>query len=201
MKALRVVRWVTAASAAGAVIAGCGPAAGDARSTGPSASPSVLADDTALSAAADEVDEVVRPRYEGWYASTVLDQRRGVLTVYRKPGSALDAAVRARVSGVQLVFEDAAMSEKDMLAAVRRIMADTGYWRDQGIVVTGGGPLEDGSGVRVTTRVGAEEEAVRLTEHYGSPVVVERGIAVAAPASPFTMPPVGPASSAGVTQP
>ncbi|MBV7695006.1 hypothetical protein [Streptomyces sp. TRM70350] len=145
-----------------------------------------MSDDPALSAAADEVDEIVRPRYEDWYAGTVLDHRGGVLTVYRKPGSDLDKAVRSRVSGVKLVFKDAAMSEKSMLAQVREILADTEYWRERDIVITGGGPLNDGSGVGIMTRAGTAAEATRLSKHYDSRVVVERGTAVAGPAEPFT---------------
>lgn len=201
MKPARVVRWPAAAGAVVAVIVGCGTATGGAGPPGPPAPPSVLRDDAALSGAADEVHGIVRSRYEDWYAGTVLDHRRGVLTVYRRPGSGLDEAVRSRVSGVELVFKDAAMSERAMLALVRRIMADAGYWRDRGILVTGAGPLADGSAVAVTTRAGAAEEAVRLSQHYGSRVVVERGSAVAVPAPRLTPPPQGPAASPGVTQP
>ncbi|MFF4835925.1 hypothetical protein [Streptomyces sp. NPDC001315] len=151
-----------------------------------------MSNDPTLSAAADEVDTIVRPRYEDWYASTVLDHRGGVMTVYRKPGSDLDTAVRSRVSGVKLVFKDSALSEMTMLALVRKIMADTGYWRERGIVITGGGPLSDGSGVEMMTQAGTDAEATRLSKHYDSRVVVERGTAVAAPGEQFTPSAQGP---------
>lgn len=175
----------------GAVMVGCGAApsgtsGSDSGSAGPSAPPSVVSNDPTLSAAAAEVDAIVRPRYEDWYASTVLDHRGGVMTVYRKPGSDLDRAVRSRVSGVKLVFKDAAMSEKTMLALTQEILADTEYWRERDIVITGGGPLSDGSGVGITTQAGTAVEATRLSKHYDSRVVVERGTAVGGPAEEFT---------------
>ncbi|WP_157877495.1 hypothetical protein [Streptomyces odonnellii] len=191
MKRWYVVRWLTGVGVMGAVMVGCGTASGgtsqsDPKSAVPSAPPSAVSDDPTLSVAADEVDGIVRSRYEDWYASTVLDHRGGVMTVYRKPGSDLDAAVRSRVSGVKLVFKDAALSEKTMLALVREILADTEYWRERDIVITGGGPLSDGSGVGMTTRAGTEAEATRLSKHYDSRVVVERGTAVAGPGERFT---------------
>ncbi|MCZ4507381.1 hypothetical protein O3Q52_03995 [Streptomyces sp. ActVer] len=108
------------------------------------------------------------------------------MTVYRKPGSDLDAAVRSRVSGLKLVFKDAALSEKAMLALVQEIMADTKYWRERDIVITGGGPLSDGSGVEMMTQAGTDAEATRLSKHYDSRVAVERGTAVGGPAEEFT---------------
>jgi hypothetical protein len=69
----------------------------------------VVSNDPALSAAADEVDKIVHPRYEDWCASTVLDHRGGVVS---------------GVSGVKVVLKDAELSEKTMLALVRKVMAD-----------------------------------------------------------------------------
>ncbi|MER5752526.1 hypothetical protein [Streptomyces sp. NPDC002088] len=140
----------------------------------------------ALAAAADEVDGIVHPRYEKWYAGMVLDHQSRTMTLYRKPGGDLDRQVRSRVSGVKVVFKDAAMSEKEMTTLVKRILADAAYWRGMGIVVTGGGPLRDGSGVSMMTRAGTSQEATRLSRYYDSHVVVERGSAIAPPADRFT---------------
>ena len=161
----------------------------------PTASPAVSGpvDDPALSAAADTVDRIVQASYRDWYAGTVLDHGGSTMTVYRKPGSDLDAAVRRAVPGVAVVFRDAKLSRTEMQALVDRIMADTGYWRDRGVTVNGSGPLEDGSGVSVMTEAGSAREAAELTRHYGQTVVVSAGSAVAVPARPFR-PSSGPAS-------
>ncbi|GLW52028.1 hypothetical protein [Kitasatospora phosalacinea] len=168
-----VVCAVCLSSGGCAEVRGGGPPSAGTASSAP-------AGGAALSRAAEEVDRLVRERFTAWYAGTVLDQGSGTVTVYRKPGSGLDAAVRARATGVVLVLRPAALSREEMLALVRRIIGDAPYWREQGIAVTGGGPLEDGSGVSVMTPTGAPDEAARLTGHYGSKVVVERGSPVPA---------------------
>lgn len=76
----------------------------------------------------------------------------------------------------------------------RRVLAGPGHPRHRGRAA-------GGRAVASTTRVGAEEEAVRLSEHYGSRVVVGRGSAVAVPPPRFTPPPQGPTASAAVTEP
>ncbi|MBP5936714.1 hypothetical protein [Streptomyces acidiscabies] len=191
MKRLYAVRWLTAVGVVGVLITGCGDLSGDAsvskpESASPSGFPSTGTDDPVLSAASDAVDRVVHPRYDDWYTSIVLDHQNRAMTIYRKTGSDMDKAVRSQVPEVKVAFKDAAMSEKDMLALTRKVLADTDYWRRQGVVITGGGPLSDGSGIEVMTQTGAHTEAMRLSEHYDSRIVVERGGATAAPGGRFT---------------
>ncbi|KQV12136.1 MULTISPECIES: hypothetical protein [unclassified Kitasatospora] len=170
-----VDRWVAVVVCAVFLpLAACaGPQSGG--SQGPQAGEAVPMNDAVLSRAADEVDRLARERYTRWYSGMVLDHRSRTMTVYRKPGSDFDDAVRARVTGVSVDLRRADFSDEEMLALVQRVIADTSYWRDRGIVVAGGGPLTDGSGVRVMTAAGDPGEAARLSERYGSRVVVERG--------------------------
>ena len=139
-----------------------------------------------LTSAADAVDRIGRARFAQWYAGTSVDRRAGTLTVHRKPGSSLDRAVRADVSGVKLRFSGAELSEQQMAALVDRIVTDTDYWRQQGIAVKGAGPLPDGSGVSVLTTAGTDEEAARLSRHYNARVVVQPGRPTAGPGPRFS---------------
>lgn len=130
--------------------------------------------DPALDHAATEVDDLVKSKYAQWYAGKVLENASRTMTIYRKPGSDLDQAVRERVSGVQVRFADALLSEREMLDLTERVMADATYWREQGVSVTGAGPQPDGSAVRVMTATGAPEEGERLSRHYRQRIVVTR---------------------------
>ncbi|AXI77204.1 hypothetical protein C7M71_006900 [Peterkaempfera bronchialis] len=132
------------------------------------------------------MDRIGRARFAGWYAGTVVDRRAGTLTVHRKPGSDLDRAVRAGAPGAELRFADAELSEREMAALVDRIVADTAYWRQQGIAVNGAGPLSDGSGVSVLTTAGTEAEAARLSRHYDARIVVRPGRPTAGPGPRFS---------------
>ncbi|RKR87443.1 hypothetical protein BDK92_1719 [Micromonospora pisi] len=157
--------------------AGCAGQAGASNSPGvrEEVMPNTSApNDPALDHAANEVDGLLKSKYAQWYAGKVLENPGRTMIIYRKPGSDLDQAVRELVSGVQVRFADALLSEREMLDLTERVMADATYWREQGVSVTGAGPLPDGSAVRVMTATGAPEEGERLSRHYQQPIVASR---------------------------
>ncbi|MFK3981918.1 hypothetical protein ACI2K4_16270 [Micromonospora sp. NPDC050397] len=156
---------------------GCAGQAGDGNSPGVREevmTSTSAQNDPALDQAANDVDGLLKSKYAQWYAGKVLENPGRTMVIYRKPGSDLDQAVRGLVSGVQVRFVDALLSEREMLALTERVMADATYWREQGVSVTGAGPLPDGSAVRVMTATGASEEGDRLSRHYQQRIVVER---------------------------
>lgn len=136
--------------------------------------------DPVLDRAATEIDGLLRTKYAQWYSGKVLEHSTKTMTIFRKPGSDLDTAVRARVTDVRIRFADARLSEAEMLALTDRIMADIAFWRERGIDVNGAGPMPDGSAVKVRTPTGTKDDADKLERHYQRPIVVERGSAVPA---------------------
>ncbi|MFL6124897.1 hypothetical protein [Actinophytocola sp.] len=156
------------------VSVGCGA---DSAPASPPASTSV-ATDPALLGAADTIGPMLEKTFPDSYAGLSLDHRRHVMTVYRRPDPALDAAVRAKSGQVRVDFRDAKFSLAAMRQLVDRIMADRTYWGTRQVSIQTVAPMPDGSGVRVGTLRGAANESALLSERYGAGTVSVEKISV-----------------------
>jgi hypothetical protein len=150
--------------------------------------PSPLAD--AVRQAAPRVERFCRSRFPDSYATLAVTQDQEGLIVYRRPVSGFDTAVRKEFPRLPISFQDARYSERELTAAVRRIVADIGYWRDRGVEITSVGPAGDGSSVVVTARDPGPAGDL-LSREYGFTVTVQPGGDVVAipPMDPSRLPP------------
>jgi hypothetical protein len=135
-----------------------------------SPAPSGPQNDPAVSDAANRLDALLRQEFGASYAGLVLKHPERTIVIYRKPDTALDERALAEASDVTVELRDARMSLGEMQALVTRVMADTGYWRHQGVTITGAGPKPDGSGIEVMTSTGADDRT-KLTDRYGTDAI------------------------------
>ncbi|MFE4973499.1 hypothetical protein ACFRAR_15460 [Kitasatospora sp. NPDC056651] len=124
--------------------------------------------------AGQAIEELAMSDYPDRYFGTCRDRNTGTLYVMRVPGSDLDAAVTRLAAdwpAVKVAFADAAGSRSQLMALVKRINADVGEWRANGVVIEAATLAIDGTGVVVDTpqwqSAGAEIKA-----RYG-PLVAE----------------------------
>jgi hypothetical protein len=133
-----------------------------------------------LSQQADAVDQApaverfCRSRFPDHYAALAVGEDQQSLIVYRRPLGGFDVAVRQRFPDLAVSFEEARYSERELTAAVQRIVADMGYWRGRGVGIHGVGPAGDGNSVLVTTSDPGPARRL-LSEHYGVAVTVQPG--------------------------
>ncbi|MEW2477199.1 MULTISPECIES: hypothetical protein [Micromonospora] len=130
------------------------------------AAPGAGAQDPELVSAAQVVEAELRQSFEDTFAGLQLDHAANRLIVYRRPDPRLDARVRELAASVTVDLRDAAYSLAAMRRTVDRVVADSGYWAERGITITGAAPRADGSGVSVYTRTGDEAERTALSERY-----------------------------------
>lgn len=173
-------RTAVALSAVCMLAACAGPATSPQGSPETGASPpvSTISNDPALTAAADNVEPLLRTSFADSFAGLVLDHTDHTLIIYRRPVPDLDAAVRQRALAVRVVFRDARYSLRQMQDLATRVMNDAAYWRDRGVTVNGAGPASDGSGVEVMTSDGSSDEQKAMNQRYGAGAVkIVRGAA------------------------
>jgi hypothetical protein len=138
----------------------CGNDADSGGATRPDASTSA-ANPSSL---ADAVDTVGRTRFADQYAGITV--QGATVTVYRRPGSGLDDAVRALPDGSAVRFQDARYSLTQLQPLRERIEADIAYWAGRGITISAVSVPPDGSGVEVTTPQ-ADRARTELPARYG----------------------------------
>jgi len=134
--------------------------------------PSARAD--AVRRAAPAVESFCRSKFPDHYAGLAIGPDQERLIVYRRPVAAFDAAVREKFPRLDISFEDARYSERELTALTHRILADVDYWRERGVVINGVGPAGDGNSVIVRTTDPKPAQRV-LRKRYGSAVNVQRG--------------------------
>jgi hypothetical protein len=123
---------------------------------------------------APTVERFCRSKFPDHYAALAVGKDQESLIVYRRPLDGFDAAVRRQFPHLAISFQDARYSHRELTAAVQRIVADTGYWRERGVEIQGVGPAGDGNSVLVTTSdLGPARKL--LSQHYGLAVTVQPG--------------------------
>jgi hypothetical protein len=127
--------------------------------------------DPVLRIAVATVGPMLEMSFPDTYAGLWPDHQQHVMTVYRRPDPALDAAVRAKIPQVRVVFRDARFPLARLRQVRDHIMADQAYWSRRGISIQVVVPMIDGSGVLVGTLRGAPEEAALLSQRYGPETV------------------------------
>ncbi|ONH32878.1 hypothetical protein [Pseudofrankia asymbiotica] len=114
--------------------------------------------------------EAVGSRHPEQYAGIAVSG--ATLVVYRRPGGDLDAAVRAVVGGVPVVFRDAPHTHQELVALAARIQADAAYWRDHGAPIWSVLPRHDGTGVEVGTPAGDRLKAAVRGRYGDAPIII-----------------------------
>ena len=123
---------------------------------------------------ASTINEVWAGRAESPFAGLVVDQRAGIVTVYRVAGDdAFDADVLSRrAERVTVVLIDATRNLADHQEICRSILGDTELPIDVYVV----GPRRDGTGVDVLAEGDIPTAQSALDRTYGAGVVrIERG--------------------------
>lgn len=120
------------------------------------------------------VDRFCRARFPDHYAALAVEDDQRSLIVYRRPLAGFDAAVRQRFPQVVISFRDARYSERELAAAVQRILADIEYWRERGVEITEVGPAGDGNSVLVKARDPGPARRL-LSQHYDVAITVQPG--------------------------
>jgi hypothetical protein len=161
-----------------AVLVGCGSASGGPAAPAPTTALTTPVNDPTLLDAADTVVPMLEKSFPDTYAGLALDHQQHVMTIYRRPDPALDAAVRARIPQVRVAFRDARFSLPQLRQLRDHIVADTAYWSGRGVSIQTVGAMVDGSGVGVGTLRGAPEEAALLSQRYGTETVTVEKISV-----------------------
>lgn len=157
----------------GTVLVGCGneAAGGQPLPGAPYSSPVPSGGDPAVSAAADRLSPMLKRDFASTFSGLVVDHAARVVYVYRIPDAALDARVRGEVTSVTVELRDGKMNLRDAEALRDRVMADSAYWKRQGIKINGAGPNADGSGVNVMTSEGSAGERDQLVKRYGTDAI------------------------------
>src|SRR6476660_1633002 len=124
--------------------------------------------DPVLLAAARTLDPLLRSSFPDSYAGLELDQPAHRVIVHRVPDPALDAAVAQRDPGGVVELRDANYPLPVLMRLVDQVIADSGYWAQRGVRITGAAPKVDGSGVTVLTAQGGDEVRRMLAERYGA---------------------------------
>lgn len=146
--------------------------------------------DPRVSAAAERVDPMLRRDFAATYGGLVLNHDAHTLVVYRKPDLALDARVHSQVKDVAVELRDARLSLREMRDLVSRVLADSSYWSQRGLMINGAGPKPDGSGIEVMTSTGASGEREELAERYGTDAITVTKMEFIPPiGQPWTPPP------------
>jgi hypothetical protein len=130
--------------------------------------------------AAPAVESFCRSKFPDHYAGLAIAPDQERLIAYRRPVSSFDDAVRQKFPQLDISFEDARYSERELAALTQRILADIDYWRERGVVINGVGPAGDGNSVIVQTTNPQPAWKV-LRERYGSAVNVQRGDPILVP--------------------
>jgi hypothetical protein len=92
-------------------------------------------------AAAQAIEQYARQNFPEVFAGVAVDAASpDRLAVYRRPSSRFDQALRRRFDSTPLVFRDAPHTERELRRLTRQILADTAWWRAQGIRVQSVGP-------------------------------------------------------------
>lgn len=141
------------------VLVGCGHET-------PYGSPAPSVGDPDVSAAADRLNPMLELDFASSFAGLTVDHDKRIVYVYRIPDHKLDARVRSEVTGVEVELRDAKMSLRDAKILRDRVMADSGFWAQQGVLINGAGPKPDGSGIEVMTENGSSSDRTKLRKHY-----------------------------------
>ena len=110
-------------------------------------------------------------RFPANFSGVVISRDHKTITVYRRPGSSLDAAVRAQFPQLSLNFAGAPYDAAHLAQVAQQVSADMPFWREHGIVISTVGPADDGSGVDIGTPDVASAQTP-LINRYGSIVRV-----------------------------
>ncbi|MFC4532514.1 hypothetical protein [Sphaerisporangium dianthi] len=119
-----------------------------------------------LAALAGQVEDYLRRRFPGHFASVVLDVPHHTVIVYRRPSARLDAALGHRFPKQPIRPRDAAHSARELDAIARRVTGDVRYWQARGVTITTIAVRPDGSAVEVGT-TDVAKAARELPKRYG----------------------------------
>jgi len=121
---------------------------------------------------ASRVDSWGRARFPEFYAGVQTYDAK--LVVFRRPSAAFDDELRGLELSSPTEPHDAPHSSQELEALAERVVADIGYWRDQGIEVLSVGARPNGSAVEVSSPQ-ADRLAPLLPGRYGTvpPAVAE----------------------------
>ena len=104
------------------------------------------------------------------YTGLVATEDARSYVVYRVPGSGLDEALRARFPGVRFDVRNAALTERQLSDAARRISEDIDTWRRRGVEIVAVGPDQAGA---VTVYTTTPRAAARLLPAHYDPILLD----------------------------